>query len=146
MEDNRHTQHNLIEVLELRKAGSDPKAVLNRLEELEKEKQELETRILSLQTQKAADSHFLDSSHEVANFILNFEDELNCSDPFRKKILLKKCISQIIVDRENNVIHLSARRLPAVTPELEYLLQKETAALEPATGVYPADFAATTKT
>jgi len=72
IDENRRKQQNLIEVLELRKAGSDPKAVLDRLEELENEKQELETRILSLQTQKAADSHFLDSSREIANFILNF--------------------------------------------------------------------------
>lgn len=127
IDENRRKQQNLIEVLELRKAGSDPKAVLDRLEELENEKQELETRILSLQTQKAADSHFLDSSREIANFILNFEDDLNSSDPFQKKALLKKCISDIVVDRAQNVIHLSARILPAVTPELEYLLQKQKA-------------------
>ena len=109
--------------------------MLYRLEELEREKQEFETRILLVQTQKAADSHFLDSSHEIANFILNFEDELSCSDPFRKKALLKKCISHIIVDRDKKVIRLAARLLPAVTPELDYLLQKETAATKVVTAV-----------
>ena len=137
IEDNRRKQQNLIEVLELRKTGANPKAVLERLEELEREKQELEARILSLQTQKAADSRFLDSSREIADFILNFEDDLNSSDPFRKKVLLKKCISDIVVDRAKNVINLSARILPAVTPELEYLLlqNKKAVATKVATAV-----------
>ncbi len=88
----------------------------------------MDTRILSVQTQKAADSYFLDSSREIANFILNFEDELSCSDPFRKKALLKKCIFEVVVERAKNVVHLSAHILPTVTHELEYLLQKEKAA------------------
>jgi hypothetical protein len=80
------------------------------------EKKEVEVRILSLQTQKASDSHFFHSSHEILNFILNFEDALNCSDPFSMKTLVKKCIADVLVDKAENVIHLSTRILPAVTP------------------------------
>ena len=43
---------------------------------------------------------------------------------------MKKMISKIDVDRDNNVVRFYVRRLPAVTPELDEMLQKERVATE----------------
>lgn len=128
LEENRLKQRNLIEIMEQRPTGFNPKSVFDRLDELERQRQELEGRLLIVETQKAADLDFMDNSRAVARFVLGFEETFKSSNPFNKKALLKKCISHIIVDRSRNLIHLATRLLPAATPQLEYLLEKETAA------------------
>jgi hypothetical protein len=40
-----------------------------------------------------------------------------------RKSLIKKCISRIVVDREEKVARFYVRRIPAVTPELQRLFQ-----------------------
>ena len=73
LEENRQKQRNIIEVMEQRPSGFNPKSLFERLEELEKQRQELEIRLLTIETQKASDSNFLDSSRAVASFVLGFE-------------------------------------------------------------------------
>ncbi|HTY36393.1 MAG TPA: hypothetical protein VMH23_04735, partial [Bacteroidota bacterium] len=99
-----------------------------RLQELEKQREELEIRLLSVETQKSADTEFRDSARAVASFILGFEESFRNATLFNKKALLKKVISNVVVDRKQSLIHLSTRLIPPVTPTLEYLLKKETAA------------------
>lgn len=135
IDENKLKQRNLIEVLELRKGGSNLQTILERLEDLERQNREIEARLAALRAEKIADSHCIDSAQEVANFILNFEEEFEKADPLQKKALLKKCISHIVVDRDRNVVRLAVRRIPAVTPELDQLLQKETAATKVVTAV-----------
>lgn len=133
--DNTLKRKNLIEALELRKVGSNPTTILERLEELEREGKELEHNLTTLKSEQIADSRYHDSAHSVANFILNFEEEFEKSDPFRKKALLRQCISDILVDRERKVVRLAIRRIPAVNSELEYLLQNKKAATGVVTAV-----------
>lgn len=128
LEENRQKQRNIVEVMEQRPAGFNPKTLFDRLEELEKQRQELETRLLAVETQEAADSIFLDSSRSVASFVLGFEENFKSANPFAKKALLRACISQMIVDRDRNRIYMTTRLIPAATPQLEHLLKKETAA------------------
>jgi hypothetical protein len=90
---------------------------------------------LALRAESVTDSRYNDTAHLVANFILNFEEEIERSDPFRKKSLMRQCISGILVDGERRQVHLAVRRIPAVTSELEYLLQNKTVATKVMTAV-----------
>ena len=68
-------------------------------------------------------------SEIVAKFILNFEEKFENAPIDEKKLLVKKMISEIVVDREKGVARFYIRRVPAVSPELEklYLNKKEPA-------------------
>jgi hypothetical protein len=131
-------RRNLIEALEVRKVGSNPQTILERLEELERENNENEGKLTVLKDERSVDSRCNETSHLVANFILNFEEEFERSDPHRKKALLKQCISDILVDRERKVVRFSVRRIPVMTAEIESLLkehQKNKAVTEVMTAV-----------
>jgi hypothetical protein len=75
------------------------------------------------------------TAQKIANYFLNFEEEFERSNPARKKQLLKNCILGMLVDREKNAVHVAVNRIPAVTFELECLIQKETAATKVVTAV-----------
>lgn len=124
LEENSLKRRNLIEALEVRKVGSNPQTILERLEELERENRELENKLTILIAERSVDSRCADTAHSVANFILNFDEQFDRSDPFRKKSLLRQCISGILVDRERKVVRLAVRRIPVVTAEIESVLQK----------------------
>ena len=128
LEENRQKQRNIVEAMEQRPTGFNPRSLFQRLEELERQKQNLEIRLLTIESQEAADSNFVDSSRAAASFVLGFEENFKSANPFNRKALLRKCISHIVVDRDRNVIRMATRLLPAATPQLEYLLKKETAA------------------
>jgi hypothetical protein len=117
-------ERNLIEALEVRKVGSNPQTILERLQELERENNENEGKLTVLKAERSVDSRCNETSHLVANFILNFEEEFERSDPYRKKALLKQCISDILVDRERKVVRFSVRRIPVMTAEIESLLKE----------------------
>ena len=63
-------------------------------------------------------------SEKVARFILEFEKRFEDAPIFEKKLLIKKVISEIIVDREEEVVRFYVRRLPITSPEVENLLEK----------------------
>ena len=44
-----------------------------------------------------------------------------------KKLLIKLCISEIVVKRERGVIQLFVRKIPAVSPQLEKLYKNKKA-------------------
>ena len=64
-------------------------------------------------------------SEIVAKFILNFEEKFENAPIDEKKLLVKKMISEIVVDREKGVARFYIRRVPAVSPELEKLYEKK---------------------
>ena len=64
-----------------------------------------------------------DWSQAVARFVLDFEKEFEKAPIEDRKGLIKKCISRIVVDREEGVARFYVRRIPAVTPELLRLLE-----------------------
>jgi hypothetical protein len=52
---------------------------------------------------------------------LDFEREFEKAPIEDRKSLIKKCISRIIVDREEGLARFYVRRIPAATPELQRL-------------------------
>ena len=64
-------------------------------------------------------------SQEVARFVLEFEHKIKTEPIEEQKLLIKKVISEIVVDREKSVVKFYIRRVPAVSPELEELLQNK---------------------
>lgn len=55
----------------------------------------------------------------VKRFIEEFEAKITSAPEDIKKSWLKKCISEVIVDREAEEFRFNIRKVPAVTPELE---------------------------
>ena len=62
--------------------------------------------------------------------LLNFEDRFEKVPIEERKLLVKKVISKVTIDRERNVARFLFRRLPAVTPEIEALYQNKKALTE----------------
>jgi hypothetical protein len=54
---------------------------------------------------------------------MNFESEFEKAPIEEKKLLVRKCISHIIVDREKPAVRFYVRRIPAATPWLEETLK-----------------------
>lgn len=69
----------------------------------------------------------------VIDFIENFATRIENAPMHEKKILMKKVISRIDVDRDAQVVTFHVRRLPAVSPRIDDLLQKERVAAKVAT-------------
>ena len=53
----------------------------------------------------------------------DFETEFENAPIEDRKSLIRKCIARIVVDREEGVAKVYVRRIPAVTPELQRLLE-----------------------
>ena len=56
---------------------------------------------------------------------MDFERKIHTVPIEEQKLLVRKVISEIVVDREKGVVRFYVRRLPAVTPELADLLQNK---------------------
>ena len=63
----------------------------------------------------------------ITEFVKGFENEFDSAYPHEKKILMRKCVSRIIVNRDDGMLHMALRLLPAVTPEIEELYRNKTA-------------------
>lgn len=125
--ENEDKIRHLTEAIE---KGSVHDSIFSRLGELEDEKKALELHLskLTTVTKQRIDPHLI--SKEVARFILEFESKIQTVPPEDQKLLIKKVISSIIVDRERNVVQFYIRRIPAVSPQLEELLQNKKAPTE----------------
>src|ERR1051325_281655 len=119
--------HNLTEAIE---KGSAHDSIFSRLGELEDEKKVLGMRLSTLEntSKRQIDPQLV--SKEVARFILEFESKIQTVPPEEQKLLIKKVISKIVVDRDRNVVQFFIRRIPAVSPQLEELLQNKKAPTE----------------
>jgi len=99
--------------------------LFDRLKELEEEKGFLRVRVQSLASTDEKRMDPAKISEIVAKFILNFEEKFEKAPIEEKKLLVKKMISEIVVDRESGVVRFYVRRVPAVSPELEKLYEKK---------------------
>ena len=61
----------------------------------------------------------------VKNFIDNFGKEFARVAIEERKALVKKVISEIIADRDRNIVRFYVRRIPAVLPMIDDLMKKE---------------------
>ncbi|MBI1804044.1 MAG: recombinase family protein [Ignavibacteria bacterium] len=99
-----------------------------RLKEIEAEAEALKTKLSSLKRMMDRDDESqkpnpLSISQRVAEFVLDFESRIHTAPIEDQKDLIRKIISQIIVDREKEVVRFYVRRVPAVSPEIEDLFK-----------------------
>jgi len=78
--------------------------LFDRLKELEEEKGFLRVRVQSLASTDEKRMDPAKISEIVAKFILNFEEKFEKAPIEEKKLLVKKMISEIVVDRESGVV------------------------------------------
>src|SRR6267143_3338257 len=104
--------------------------IFTRLNESEDEKKLYEMSLSRLKTVSKEQIDPLRVSKEVADFILEFEKKIETTPPEEQKLLIKKVISEIVVDREREVVQFHIRRVPAVSPQLEELLKNKKAPAE----------------
>ena len=114
----------------LSRPGNRSEAVRERLMRLEEEEQRLLSEINGLADQLAERISVRDVSQAVTVFILNFDKKFEGAPIEERKLLVRKCISQIIVDREKSVVRFYVRRIPAATQWIEDMLQKKTTAVQ----------------
>jgi site-specific DNA recombinase len=105
--------------------GGAIQSLFERLKALEEEKGLLNVRLQSLSLVNERQIEPAKISEIVAKFILNFEEKFENAPIEEKKLLIKKMISEIVVDRDNGVVRFYVRRVPAVSPELEKLYEKK---------------------
>ncbi len=60
----------------------------------------------------------------VADFMRNFDRNFKRALQEEKRLLLRRSVSRILVDRQNYVAQAAVRRLPAVIPEIADMLEK----------------------
>jgi hypothetical protein len=60
-----------------------------------------------------------DLEQEVARFVMDLEQNSAKAPMEERKMLVQKCISKIVVDREQKVSRFYVRRVPAINPMLE---------------------------
>lgn len=117
-------KHNLIQAIELGKNGNALQALINRLGELQENELRLQKKLTEIRSELAdAQTHLADWSEAVARFVLNFEKEFEKAPIEDRKSLIKKCISRIVVNKEEGLARFYVRRIPAVTLELQRLFQ-----------------------
>ena len=97
--------------------------LLSRLGELEKDQKDLKTRLGGGQVEPAHSIDIGEVKRLVERFVQNFEKEFPNAPIEERKALIKKVISQVIVDREKHVVRFYVRRLPSVSPIVDELLQ-----------------------
>lgn len=122
LNEKRFKIRNLTEELAI---GNRSEAIRDKLAELEKEEAAVQAEIASLKGEPSRPAEIADISKAVSEFILNFDQEFENAPIEEKKLLLRKCISQIVVDREKSLVRFYVRRVPAATPWLEEALKED---------------------
>jgi len=122
LNEKRFKIRNLTEELAI---GNRSEAIREKLAELAKEEAAVQAEIASLKGDLSRPAEIAGISKAVSEFILNFDQEFEDAPIEEKKLLLRKCISQIVVDREKSVVRFYVRRVPAATPWLEEALKED---------------------
>ncbi len=120
--ERRTKIRNLTEELAM---GNRSEAIRERLAQLEQEESLIQAEIASLKDEPSQSLTIADVSSAVSDFILNFEKEFERAPIEDRKLLIRKCISRIVVDREKSVVRFHVRRIPAATPWLEEALKTD---------------------
>jgi hypothetical protein len=67
----------------------------------------------------------LDIGRAVSDFILNFERSFEHAPMPERKLLVRKCISKVIVDRDRRVAEFYVRKIPLVNSTIDGLFSSE---------------------
>ncbi len=121
---------NWVKVIESGNAATPSDVALTRIRELGTEKRKLADRILELE-QEVERPDFRSVTDQVSEFLAEFKDRIERDVPMEeKKLLVKKIISAIIIDRHKHLARMYVRRLPVVTPALARAYQNKKALTE----------------
>lgn len=104
--------------------GAGLESLLERLEELEREGKMLAARQQALQAESRTQISMAEASSQVAEFVLNFDREFEKAPIQERKLLIQRCIEEIVVDRDKNIARFHVRRIPAVMPQIQLSPQK----------------------
>jgi hypothetical protein len=119
---NEDKIRHLMQALE---CGRGLESVVDRLKELESEQGSLREQLHATSaTERLYDIKWIAS--EVKRFVDHFEVNFQKAPMEEKKLLVKKMISEVVVDRETNTVRFYLRRLPAITPLLEEVYKNKT--------------------
>ena len=102
----------IVSLLALAESGVKLDEITVRLRDLESIKDDLEKRKQQLETVKAEKRESLTWADQVARFFKHFEDRVLAASLAEQKVLLRKMVQRIVVDREKKVVRLYAWRLP----------------------------------
>ncbi len=111
--------------------GKAVDTLLDCLERVEAEKRDLRRSLTQVDSTAEQQAEIMNYGKQVADFILNFEANFERAPIEERKLLMQKVISEIVVDRDQNVVRFYVRRVPAVSPALEGLLENKRALTEP---------------
>ena len=84
-----------------------------RLEELNKERERLETQIESLERLALTEAEVHDLAAETARFVACLEPSLREGPLDQRQAAVRRCINQIVIDREKHEAKIEVRVLPA---------------------------------
>lgn len=104
-------------------SGNRSEAVRQKLTQLETEEASLQAEIAGLESRPSQQLTVADISGAVSEFILNFEREFDKAPLEERKLLIRKCISEVVVDRDTSVVRFHVRKIPAAHPWLENALK-----------------------
>ena len=102
-------------------------AILDRMGEIEKESLALQEKLRTLGIENGNRIDIVDTAQAISDFNSNFDKIFDQATMEEKKLLIKLCISEIVVKRERGVIQLFVRKIPAVSPQLEKLYKNKKA-------------------
>ena len=106
--------------------------LLARLTQISEEVKELEGRVAELRKMDLRRADLRTTADHIVRFIRQFDDLFAAAPADEKKVLLRKCVSEVVIDKDRGVIQIAGRRVPAVSAELEELFSGKR---KPATGV-----------
>lgn len=108
-------------------AGANLEPILNRLRELENRKGEIRGTLEKIHPIQSSVPDLAEIKRRVSAMLLNFQDRFEKAPIEERKLVVRKLISQVVIDRDQRVARLYVRKLPAVTPELESLYENKRA-------------------
>ena len=124
LEEIRTKASNLVEAIESKSNGLKPEKLLRRLEELDVEEAAVDTLLQSLDKGSSQVVDIESATKMITDFAEGFEDYFENGSVFERKMLLRKCIDRIIVDRKDEVIRFHIKAVPALPTGVEELLEK----------------------
>ncbi len=86
----------------------------HRLEELNKERERLETQIESLERLALTEAEVHDLAAETARFVAGLEPSLREGPLDQRQAAVRRCVNQIAIDREKHEAKIEVRVLPAI--------------------------------
>jgi hypothetical protein len=110
---------NLLQIVEDGYEGGG--SVRQRLVELEQKKDDLQ-RLLQIHETGDEPGKIKDTARLVKQFVEGFEEEFNRVSQEERKVMIQKCIADIVIDREASVARFRVNRIPALTPEIRRAL------------------------